>query len=117
MKYIKKFEDNYTHVEVGDYVILNTKYNGNSNKELDKYYYFLRHNIGKVLSYKWKGLFNVLVGYEDIPEDILEFLPKDTVIVPNKTYYTQWFSDKVILYYAKSLEELETKIESEKYNL
>jgi hypothetical protein len=99
---IKIFEEYNNKPEVGDYVLINYKIKYDKDFES-----FINNNIGKLFEVDFK--FNEIeVEYENVPENIKKIWFYNNTVVFN-------ISD--IVEYGKTIEELELKLASKKYNL
>ena len=108
MKYIKKYEAiSNNEVEIGDYVIiasLDDDLDVASYNQRKEFNYFIEHNIGKIVDeYKYY----IKVKYYNIPFNIKKFFDNNTFN----------FSSSRIIYYGKTKEDIEMKINAKKYNI
>ncbi len=103
MKYIKKFESTQDLPEVGDYVLMNSY-------GIDNVVDFITNNYGIFLnSYvdKLSVKPKIRVRYENIPGDIDLFFHDGT----------RTFDIDLLIAYGKTIEELEMKLKTKKFNL
>jgi len=117
MRYIKSFENNKPVYKVGDYVLI--RYGGNnvinltSLIDLSK---FINNNFGIIVDIKevlTNGrLYDINVGYYTAPPDGA----RNFFILQNDLY-VKTFHGNNIVEYAESPEELELKLQANKYNL
>lgn len=99
MKYLKYFENN-GKLSVGDYVLIQE----DEQEFIPSYNDFLRTHIGKV------------VGVED-DYFYVDFFQEEVDNFPNQYYRNQGFPIYFLKYFSKNLENLETKIQADRYNL
>jgi hypothetical protein len=110
MRHLKKFEHMYNigDIRIGDYVLLDIDflYIGVSSKtNKHKFFLFVNNNIGKITNIRNSI---VTIQYKNIPSDVrYVFDMYDSI--------DRHISD--IKYYAKTIDELELKIVSTKYNI
>ena len=108
MKYLKRFE-NHTNIEVGDYVICryNSKDYYNRTFNIKKLIEFINNNIGIVVKYDNKM---TTIQYHNIPDNIKYLFNlgenKNQVSVKN-----------TIIYFGKTIEDIEVQLSANKYNL
>jgi len=107
MKYIKKFETiDYYDIDEGDYVLIKTESSLSNVRE------FINNNIGRVAYMNYN--YNVItVGYNDVPKNVEGFFSK---IYPEYPY-TRQFQFNRVKEFGKTIEELELKMQANKYNL
>lgn len=111
MKYIKKFE---THEninkdpKIGDYVIIKTTH----KKEI---YNFITSNIGKIVNANLP-LDEVTVKYNNVPPELKQHFILNTGRYGDQ-YYVRMFPISYIKYISKNEEELQLKLDTQKYNL
>jgi hypothetical protein len=100
---IKKFESFSDIPEIGDYIIANNLDYNNFNSDVDDY---LRITIGKISAISGNV---VNIKYENIPKNIIKTynIFKDNTCSMRIKYTT----------YAKTIEELKLKIQSQIYNI
>jgi len=114
MKYIKEFENiSNDDIKVGDYVLININYNSTvvGSKEFMK---FINNNIGKVIEiFSPNKLYNnITIEYNNVPERIRKiwFIEENGKIIKNVRYNR-------IVEHGKTIEELELKLQANKFNL
>lgn len=114
MKYIKTYEQNINNneLEIGDYVICNTK---SANKELQT---FLYNNIGTITDIIWfdEQNSNVTVQYDNIPNNLK--IGKNNWLNWTETNSAERKFDTLLLkYHSKNKEDLLLYIQANKFNL
>lgn len=124
MRYIKTYEASkerdITKPRVGDYVLINIKYNGD-DEDMISYSTFINNNIGRIFRIN-KGQFinevtEVCVEYNNITPDNSEWFNYMQDKQYDKTKGWRQFSISRIKELASTKKELELKIQTDKYNL
>ena len=107
MKYIKTFENIENLPEIDDWVIMKTLSSHNIVKN------FINNTIGEVVNLDKTNIQNIdiTVMYYDIPEDFKKLMNVDSDV------YVREFRSNQIVEFAKTKEELELKLQSNKYNI
>ena len=108
MKYLKKYED-VNKPEVGDYVYCQEDLLTSDDETYYKAMEFVKNNIGKILKKNPKYSDFFVVRYENIPFELKEYF--------NVFKSSRNIKYDEIIYWGKTKEEVEAKINSEKYNL
>lgn len=118
---IKRFNENSQDIpEVGDYVIMNVAIsNGQDKREEIKNY--VNNTVGKIINIRTsengKNVFHpyrdIVVVYEKVPSEIKNWFSYDRI----GKYYYRTLSEKMLIAFGKTIEEVELKMRSNKYNL
>lgn len=127
MKYVKTYEETTNEPQVGDYVICGDpgKFMKYKSKR-DNFNYFLSRNVGNIV-HKTSDLYKVMYDAEPTIE-VLEyaFYEKNYHQIKNipniKIFHDKWtnitgFNLDEILYFAPTKEEVEIKLNRNKYNI
>lgn len=113
MKYIKTYE-NINELQIGDYAIFIP---GNIIPKSED---FFNNTIGKIInkSRQYKDI-SYGVEYENIPKFIKEYYCAWRQHADGTQYLENiiWFRQNMIKYYGKTIEEVELKKQSNKFNL
>jgi len=122
---ITLFEQYSNNPEVGDYILTNKSLWGGSSTypQFDKYVNFINNTPGKIIRiFDNYGSTIYFVKYDNMPKDIDDWLDihgsRDDLIEPGfNQRKCERYLRKDILVFAKTIEELIIKKETEKYNL
>ena len=112
MKYIKNFEKiNINKPEIGDYVIAIDEDTHTDVKN------FINNNIGKIVNIKNHKRFGVLyhTKYTNVDDDIEEWFTKENNL--DKKCGIRCFYLHEIIAFSKNIEDLDTILNANKYNL
>jgi len=107
MKYIKKFEKTNRDIKKGDYAKLNFQ---TLNSELNS---FFRNNFCKIIETNGYSPIWFKFGFQYIPDELVEFFNKQGKYY---VYHIQLSTDDVVDY-ARTIEDLELKLSTKKFNL
>ena len=126
MKYIKTYEIYISdNIHIGDYILVHYKDTttfGSNSKNNEVIINYLNNNIAQISSFD-TGTPNIkdeyiIVKYETPPDkNILKFFQTRYNKKLNKKFYDKIINKKYIIAVSKNKEELETKIQTIKYNL
>jgi hypothetical protein len=103
MKYLKKFETLYENPKIGHYVLCKEEY----NKRYAAVKPFIDSNIGIITQIDNSGIYQYIVKYENIPDELYEFFDDGT----------RNMKALEIVYWTDDKSELESYLNSKKYNL
>jgi hypothetical protein len=112
MKYLKRFE-NIDKTFIGKYVLLNLKGKNILNAEAIE---FLENTSGEIIAeYDKKITYEkiITVKYDNIPDNIKKFF---SYSINNKFWVRNFYSSDII-FFSKNKDDIETFIQSKKYNL
>lgn len=114
MKHLKTYENNIDYPDEGDKILMHT-YENPKNKE---YVNFINNNIGEVLFVTDNPNHRkIFVKYDDIPKDILEQFSYDLGEYYNSFDFTFSISKHKYFTYGKTLDELQMKLDKNKFNI
>lgn len=111
----KIFESNFEDVEIGDYVLIKTVMTNILDENIKKSKEFVETHIGQCIIVNHESISpEIIVLYKDIPKEIHSYFHMNKL---EKNTGTRIFSINRIVAYGKTPEEVEIKMNAQKYNL
>ena len=104
MKYLKRFETLYENTKLGYYVLCEDE---ESVKDKNDVKTFINNNVGTIIGINKYSQYMYIVEYENIPDEIEKFFDEGS----------RNMKAGEIIYWSDDKSELETYINSKKYNL